>query len=71
MEKNADRGSARILVDGVTRTTVNTFATTAQHRQVVFTDTMTAGKHTISVVNLATPGHPRIDLDAFIADFNY
>jgi hypothetical protein len=32
----------------------------------VFDRRMRSGTHTVQVLNLATPGHPRIDVDAFM-----
>jgi hypothetical protein len=35
-------------------------------RRIMFTRSWaTSGPHTIRIVNLATSGHPRIDVDAF------
>jgi hypothetical protein len=64
MEKAPDRGHARIYVDGTLRATVDTFAATPQHRSVVWLGRLPAGRHVVSVVNLATAGRPRIDVDA-------
>ena len=66
MEKASDRGSADVYVDGVRRATVNTHATTTKHRVVVWEALLGSGSHTIRVVNKATAGHPRIDLDAVL-----
>ncbi len=61
------RGSARVFVDGVLLKTVNLHKSPAQPRQVLFTWTWpTIGTHTIRVVVAGTPGHPRVDLDAFL-----
>jgi hypothetical protein len=67
MEEATNRGSADVYVDGVRRATVNTHSSTTQHRKVVWQTHIPAGVHTIKVVNKATSGHPRIDLDTFIA----
>ncbi len=64
MERAANRGKAKILVDGVLRTTIDTYAATATHRSVVWAGTLTRARHTVSVVNSATPGRSRIDVDA-------
>jgi hypothetical protein len=66
MAKGPDRGKAKIFVDGHYRTTINTYAPTRQHRIVVWQSWMPAGEHTVEIVNKATPGHPRIDLDAVV-----
>lgn len=63
MEKAANRGSAKIFVDGVFRMSVNTNSATTMHRRVVWQALLPAGNHTVEVVNSATPGHPRVDLD--------
>lgn len=66
MAKGPGRGSAEIRVDGVAVGTVNTYAPVNDNRRVVFDQRMDAGVHTIEIVNLATAGHPRIDVDAFL-----
>jgi hypothetical protein len=68
MPKGADRGSATISIDGVKRATVNTNASANQPRVVVFSAPVSAGTHTVTVTNLATAGHARIDVDAFLVD---
>lgn len=67
MSKAKNRGSAAVYVDGVKKATVNTYSKTAINRQVVY-QILLAGtaSHTVKIVNLATKGHPRIDLDATI-----
>jgi hypothetical protein len=60
------RGKARVYVDGVLLATVDLYSATAHGKAVVYAKAWTtAGTHTIKVVNLATSGRPRIDLDAF------
>jgi len=66
MEKAPNRGKARIYVDGIPRATVDTFAATPQHRSVVWIGRLPAGRHVVSVANLATAGRPRIDVDAVL-----
>jgi hypothetical protein len=66
MSKGPGRGSADVYVDDVKVGTVDTFAPANDNRRIVFDHKMTAGTHTVEVVNLATPGHPRIDIDAFL-----
>ena len=66
MAKGPGRGRATIRVDGVFAGTIDTFATANTNRVVVFQTVMTAGIHTVSVTNLATPGRARIDVDAAI-----
>jgi hypothetical protein len=66
MPKGPSRGSAGIYVDDVLAETVDTHADANDNRRIVFNRRMTAGTHTVRVENLATPGHPRIDVDAFM-----
>lgn len=66
MPKGPDRGRAAIYFDGSRVATVNTYSSNRQHRLVVWRATAQAGSHSVRVVNLATPGHPRIDIDAFL-----
>jgi len=64
------RGSAQVWVDGVKRTTVNTHATTTSLRRLAFaTSWPTQGTHTIRIVVVGTPNHPRVDVDAFVRLF--
>jgi hypothetical protein len=66
MSQGPTRGSADIYVDDVKVTTVNTLALENSNRIIVFDRKMTAGTHTLRVVNRGTFGHPRIDVDAFL-----
>jgi hypothetical protein len=66
MPKGPERGSARIYVDDVLRATIDTHADANDNRRIVFNRRMPAGTHTVRVENLATAGHPRIDIDAFM-----
>jgi hypothetical protein len=65
-EAAPDRGRYRVLVDGVSRGVRDTYAATPQHRTVTWAGTLPAGTHTVAVVDLATSGRPRIDLDALL-----
>ena len=64
MEKAANRGSVDVYIDGTKAATVDTHAATTVHRTVVWQTLLSPGVHTLGLVNDATPGHPRIDLDA-------
>lgn len=66
MAKGPARGSADVYVDNVKVGTVNTNAGANDNRRIMFDRKMTAGIHTVKTVNLATAGHPRIDVDAFL-----
>jgi hypothetical protein len=64
--KGPNRGSARVYVDGVYRTTINLYSATYRSRAIVAAfNWRSNGTHTIKIVALGTPGHPRVDLDAF------
>lgn len=62
------RGKASIRIDGTFLTTIDTFAAVNTNRVVVFQRMMPAGTHTLTIVNQATPGRPRIDLDAVMTN---
>lgn len=67
MEKAPNRGQAQILIDGFARTTIDTYAATPEHRSVVWVGYVKGGSaHTLTIVNLATAGRPRIDVDAVL-----
>ncbi len=64
--KGPNRGKASVYVDGVFIQTVDLYSATYSNKVVVFTRTWSInGTHTIKIVNQATAGHPRIDLDGF------
>jgi hypothetical protein len=67
-EKGPDRGKFRIYVDGRLRTTVDLYAATSRPRTIVWQTGFGDHGHTIKVENLATPGRPRIDLDAVLTN---
>ena len=61
------RGSADVYVDGVHRSTVSLHSSEAARRQVVFVAHWPSqASHTIEIVVVGTPGHPRVDVDAFV-----
>lgn len=62
------RGRAQIFVDGKLVNTVDTRAAVIRHRVVLWSRTLGPGIHRIRVVNLATPGRARIDLDAVVTN---
>ncbi len=67
MAKGADRGRAMVYVDGVAAGRVDTHKRGPNlNRVIVFDRALSAGAHTIRVVNRATPGHPRIDFDGMV-----
>ena len=67
MAKGPARGKAAIYFDGGYVTTVDTYASVNTNRVVMWDKGLTGtANHTIKVVNLATSGRPRIDVDAYI-----
>lgn len=64
------RGTFDIRVDGVQRATYNAYATAAAKRNsvVAWQAGLSAGQHTITLVNRATAGHPRMDVDAVLVN---
>ncbi|MEU4622512.1 Ig-like domain-containing protein [Actinoplanes sp. NPDC023801] len=63
--RDSTRGSVAVYVDGKPAGTVDLYSASAKARQMVFTRTWpSAGKHTITLVNLATKGHPKAGVDA-------
>jgi len=63
-------GSAAVYVDGTYQTTIDCNAGSTQKRRVLFryaTAQPTNYIHMIQIVNLATAGHPRIDIDGFVS----
>ena len=56
-----------MFIDGKLITGVNTYSASPQVQRIVFAKNFdTSGKHTIQIVNSATPGHPYVDIDAFV-----
>jgi hypothetical protein len=68
METAPNRGKARIFVDGELRTTIDTLAGSVRHQVVVWQGSLATGNHIVKVVNQATVGRPRIDLDAVVVN---
>jgi hypothetical protein len=67
MAKASNRGSAAVYVDGVKKATVNTYAPSPVNGKITYQILLPGlASHTVKIVNLATAGHPRIDLDATI-----
>lgn len=60
-------GKARVFIDGTYIRTINAHAKVTKLRQILFSTTWpTGGSHTIRIVNLATSGHPTIDVDGLV-----
>jgi beta-N-acetylhexosaminidase len=65
--RGPNRGKAAVYVDGVYKETVDLYSSVYRSKQVVYAASWTAsGVHTLRIVNLATSGRPRIDVDAFV-----
>jgi alpha-tubulin suppressor-like RCC1 family protein len=68
--KGPGYGSAKIYIDGTLWKTINCNATSTMKRQILFrysNGLLTNSTHTVKIVNLATVGHPRIDVDGFVS----
>jgi hypothetical protein len=68
--KGPGYGSADVYVDGVLLKTIDTHATTTVKSQIIFrfsTGLFTNETHTVKIVNDATAGHPRLDIDGFLS----
>ena len=61
------RGRAQVLLDGRTVATVSMWRSDFVARAVLFKRTFrTAGKHTLTIRVLSSPGHPYVAIDGFI-----
>lgn len=65
METAPNRGELRVLVNDKERAVVDTYAEASRSRVVVWEGPIDDGD-VVEVENLATPGRPRIDLDAIL-----
>jgi hypothetical protein len=60
-------GSARVYLDGVLRSTVNCNSPTLLRRRVLLKYRWpTVGTHRIRIVNIATAGHPKTEVDGLV-----
>jgi hypothetical protein len=67
MAKGPARGKASIYFDVVYVKTIDTYASANTNRVVMWDKALTgSSNHTIKVVNLATAGRPRIDIDGYV-----
>jgi lysophospholipase L1-like esterase len=65
--KASNRGSAAVSIDGGAATNVNTNSASTVPAVIAFAKVFaTAGTHSMLIKNLATSGHPRVDLDAIV-----
>jgi len=66
-DEDSAHGSARVYVDGVLKATVNTRSSPRLTRVIASTfEWPSDGAHTLKIVNAASGGHPRIDVDGFL-----
>ncbi|MBO0863802.1 MAG: hypothetical protein J2P16_01870 [Mycobacterium sp.] len=62
---NTNRGVASVKLDGAAPVNVSAHGTSLIPRDLLYVHGTAAGSHTLVINNSATPGHPRIDVDAF------
>jgi hypothetical protein len=61
------RGRAKVLIDGTAVATVDLRASAFHPKELVFSKRFaTTGKHTLTIVVLATAGRPNVSVDAFV-----
>ena len=61
-------GRATVVVDGVTKATVNLHASAVGYRHIVYSLSWTsAAAHTVELVVVGTSGHPRVAIDGVVA----
>jgi hypothetical protein len=63
----ANRGTARVYLDGTLAATLNLHSGAAMHKRIVFAHVWAANAaHTIKIVCAGTAGHPAVDVDALL-----
>jgi hypothetical protein len=66
-DEDSQHGSAKVYVDGVLKTTVNTNTASTRNRVIAYTFAWASdGAHTLKILNAATAGHPRVTVDGFL-----
>jgi hypothetical protein len=69
MAKGPTRGQARVYVNGVAKATIHSYSASVSSSIVVWNGGLPQGRtNVVKVVNLATSGHPRIDVDAVLTN---
>jgi hypothetical protein len=64
-------GEARVYVDGTLDKTINLYSPTTSTRRIVWSRTFgLVGQHRVEIRVSGTPGHPNVDLDAFVVLVN-
>jgi hypothetical protein len=67
MPEGPTRGSAGLYIDGVYTASLKTYSATKVNAKITYQLLLTGtATHTVKIVNFATAGHPRIDVDATI-----
>lgn len=62
--KGPGRGKAKIYIDNVYKTTIDTYSSTTKYRQSLYSTKFSkTGTHTIKIVNLGTRRRSRVDID--------
>jgi subtilisin len=70
--RSPKRGKARVYIDGVLEATVDLYASSKQHRRVVFSRAWaTSGDHEIRIEVVGTPNRSRIDVDTVVVVSTY
>jgi hypothetical protein len=65
--RSSVRGAARVYINGVFAGNVDTYSTSSAARVMVFSKTWTkSARRTVEIRTVGTPGHPRVDIDAFV-----
>ena len=65
--KAADRGRARVYVNGVLKATIDLYSVTTLTQRIVWSaDYATSATRTVTIKVLGTSGRPRVDVDGFI-----
>jgi hypothetical protein len=67
MHTGPDRGKVKVYLNGALRKTVDTYAATSRPRVMVWQASVNQGD-VVKIVNAATPGRSRIDLDAVVVN---
>ncbi len=63
-KKGPNQSRAKIYIDGVYVKTIDTKSSSVKHRKAAFNKTWgSRGTHVVKIVNLATPGRARLDVD--------
>jgi hypothetical protein len=65
--RSPGRGKARVYIDGALAATVDLYASSKQHRRVVFSRSWaTQGEHRIRIEVVGTANRPRVDIDSIV-----